>query len=76
MDIYYTCRHCNTCQGSIPKQHVPMEQLGLDQLTAVELQDVVIYDRLGNIHVQITCDYCEEAFKQNPLLHEIDFIIQ
>jgi len=53
-----------------------MEQLGLDQLTAVELQDVVMYDPLGNIHIQITCDYCEEAFKQNPLLHEIDFIIQ
>ncbi len=76
MNVYYVCRHCKKYLATIPKHQEILEQLGLNQLTTIELQEIVMYDSLGNIHIHITCDYCEEAFRHNPLLHEIDFIIQ
>ncbi|MGM9927998.1 MAG: anti-sigma-F factor Fin [Bacillus sp. (in: firmicutes)] len=76
MGIYYTCRHCNTCLGVIPKKLVQMEQLGLHLLTTEELQQVMISDSMGNVHIRIICEDCEEAFQHNPSFHGIDYIIQ
>jgi len=53
-----------------------MEQLGLHLLTTEELQQVMISDSMGNVHIRIICEDCEEAFQHNPSFHGIDYIIQ
>lgn len=76
MSLYYTCRHCNSCLAMIPKQEVHIEKLGFQSLTAEEHQELIMYDPLGNIHVRIICEDCEEALASNPSLHGVDYIIQ
>lgn len=74
--VYYTCRHCNTCLGIIPKNQVQIEQLALNLLTVDDLQSMMTSDAMGNIHIRIICEDCEEAFQHNPSLHGMDYIIQ
>lgn len=76
MGLYYTCRHCGTCLGMIPKQSVNIEKLGFHLLSAEEHHELIMYDPLGNIHVKIICEDCEAALTYNPNLHGIDYIIQ
>ena len=76
MAIYYTCRHCRTCIGMIESGKTVTRDLGFDRLTSDEHKELILQDPLGNIHVHVTCDICEEAFERAPFLHEIDFIIQ
>lgn len=76
MSLYYTCRHCHTCLGMLTKQQIQLEQLGINQLSAEEHKEFIMYDPLGNIHVKTICENCEEALESNPSLHEVDFIIQ
>ena len=52
------------------------QQLGFHQLTASEYDELLHYDKLGNLHVQVICEDCEEALRHNPSLHGIDYIIQ
>lgn len=76
MGVYYTCRHCQTCLGIIPNELVRFDMLGFDRLTVDDRKELLMIDPLGNIHVKITCEDCEEALHYNPSLHEIDYIIQ
>ncbi|WP_019244506.1 MULTISPECIES: anti-sigma-F factor Fin family protein [Bacillus] len=76
MSVHYTCRHCNACLAIIPKQELYIEKLGLQALTVEEYQDFILYDSIGNIHVKIICEDCEEALASNPHLHGMDYIIQ
>ncbi|MDQ0196038.1 anti-sigma-F factor Fin family protein [Paenibacillus wynnii] len=68
MAINYVCRHCRTFLGSINKNDATEMQLGLHSLTPAERRDIIAYDSEGEITVKVTCDYCKEAFENNPEL--------
>ena len=75
MTIYYVCRHCRTCIGMIDSGSMDIRNLGFDRLTSEEHKEIIMQDPLGNTHVHVTCEFCEEAFEQGPFLHGIEFII-
>ncbi|MGN1401641.1 MAG: anti-sigma-F factor Fin [Bacillus sp. (in: firmicutes)] len=75
MNINYTCRHCRRCIGILPGTDVEWKRLGIEQLSDAEKDDMVAFIA-GDIHVKIICNHCEDAYDANPLLHEMDFIIQ
>ncbi|MFS0784147.1 anti-sigma-F factor Fin [Bacillus sp. 1P06AnD] len=76
MNIYYYCRHCQTTVGSLPLEHVDLEQLGLSVLSDSDQNLLLSSDGQGHLYVSITCEHCEESFLSNPALHGYDYIIQ
>ncbi|MBD3108970.1 anti-sigma-F factor Fin family protein [Bacillus sp. AGMB 02131] len=76
MDLYYTCRHCQSNIGMVREQSATWQQLGFHRLSASDYHDLIRYDANGNMHVQVICEDCEEALQHNPSLHGIDYIIQ
>ncbi|WP_085522373.1 anti-sigma-F factor Fin family protein [Tuberibacillus sp. Marseille-P3662] len=76
MDIFYNCRHCGVGIGQINGQRFSTHQLGFDQLSSEDRQDMVQYDQLGNVHVSAICEDCQEALERNPHFHELDSFIQ
>ncbi|MCM3786495.1 anti-sigma-F factor Fin family protein [Neobacillus mesonae] len=68
MAIHYVCKHCRTSIGQIDAAHVTESQLGLHFLTPAERRDIIAYNSNGEMIVNITCDYCNEAILVNPEL--------
>lgn len=76
MAIHYHCRHCGTKIGSIEKNSINSESLGLQNLTEKERLEMVTYDSTGDIHITSICEDCQEALERNPDYHQFDFLIQ
>ncbi|MCM3130763.1 MULTISPECIES: anti-sigma-F factor Fin family protein [unclassified Paenibacillus] len=68
MPIHYVCRHCGTSIGQIDSSEVTEARLGLHFLTPAERRDIIAYNSKGEMLVNITCDYCNEAILVNPEL--------
>lgn len=75
MNVYYTCRHCGVDMGKLPIDTVILKQLGFEQLTNQEMQEMIVTDSYGDMHVSIVCNHCEAALESNPSLHAVDYII-
>ncbi|MDQ7861231.1 anti-sigma-F factor Fin family protein [Peribacillus frigoritolerans] len=75
MALHYRCRHCGTKLGSIEAHSLSTEQLGFNQLTNEERQEMIVYDSEGDMHVRAICEDCHESLQRNPDLYENDYII-
>ncbi|MFB5663756.1 anti-sigma-F factor Fin [Alteribacillus sp. HJP-4] len=73
MAIRYYCRHCGTNIGALDDEKLLVSpQLGLDQLTDEEQQEIIHYGSDGNVHIRVTCEDCEEALEHNPDFYGMD----
>lgn len=73
MALRYYCRHCGNSLGMLEDEEwLVSPKLGLDKLTDEEQQRIIHYGSDGDVHVRVTCEYCEEALKQNPDLFAQD----
>ena len=68
MSVNYVCKHCHTLIGRIETVDQDDERLGFYQLTPEERQHYIRTDNSGDITVRMTCDYCAEAYANNPEL--------
>lgn len=77
MAIVYKCRHCKHVMATLhhPEQFT-LKQLGLEELSNEDKQEMIQHKRNGDLHIQIICESCEEMLKQNPHYHELDSFIQ
>ncbi|SFF03519.1 anti-sigma-F factor Fin family protein [Alteribacillus iranensis] len=67
MAIQYYCRHCGNSIGTLENEELLVSpQLGLDQLSDEEQQQIIHYGSDGHVHVRVTCEHCEEALENNP----------
>lgn len=76
MALHYNCRHCGVKIGSIDSMSLLSESLGFHQLTDQERQEMITYDRTGDILVKSICEDCHEALNRNPDLHQYETFIQ
>ncbi|MDQ0220897.1 anti-sigma-F factor Fin family protein [Peribacillus cavernae] len=75
MALHYYCRHCGTKIGTLQEQMLATEQLGFNQLTNEDRQEMIVYDSAGDIRVKAICEDCQESLQKNPDLHQNDYII-
>jgi hypothetical protein len=75
MALHYYCKHCSMKLGTIEENMIETEQLGFNQLTNEERQDMIQYDSMGDIQVKSICEDCHESLQKNPDLHQNDYII-
>jgi len=75
MTIKYVCKHCQNEIATI-NSSVTDSQLGLNALSEQEKQDMISYDSMGNMQVNICCDYCYEALNANPDLLQYNSPLQ
>lgn len=68
MAIRYKCSYCGSEIGKLDQVAVDAEQLGFHSLTPEERESIITYNQSGDIEVNITCDYCNEALAQHPEL--------
>lgn len=68
MSFLYLCRCCGMKIAEFDQARVTEGQLGLDSLTAEERQHIISEENGGDTVVRILCDYCRDAFDQNPEL--------
>ncbi|MGZ9587091.1 anti-sigma-F factor Fin [Paenibacillus marinisediminis] len=68
MSVNYVCKHCHTLIGRIEGMECDEMRLGFDELTVEERQHYVRNHANGDITVRMTCDYCAEAYANNPEL--------
>lgn len=76
MSIVYQCRHCGQVVGEVDQQMVDEAMLGLDKLSAADKQDMIDYQKNGDVQVKTICESCETSLGANPHYHELDFFIQ
>lgn len=76
MSINYKCRHCGQMLGRLEQKVIEPSALGLDRLTAREMQEMVHYDSAGNMQIDAICEDCEQTLGQHPNYHELDYFIQ
>lgn len=76
MSIVYQCRHCGQVVGEVDQQMVDEAMLGLDKLSAADKQDMIDYQKNGDVQVKTICESCEASLGANPHYHELDFFIQ
>ena len=76
MALHYFCRHCSVKVGSLDNISVYSEQLGFNQLSTHERQEMISYEQNGDIHVKTICEDCQEALDRNPDLHQVQNLIQ
>lgn len=76
MAVNYICRYCKTNIASIDNREVSEYQLGLNNLSHSERQEMVTYDAHGNLVVHLVCDYCNEALSSNPELNLVNSPLQ
>ncbi|PYZ91582.1 peptide ABC transporter permease [Salipaludibacillus keqinensis] len=69
MAVHYYCRHCNSKVGLIDSA-VDSRQLGLQQLTEQEKQEMIEYDKEGHVHIRTICEDCEQTLIEYPNYHE------
>lgn len=65
MTIKYVCKYCHNELATI-NSSVTEQQLGFSALTEQDKQDMLSYDQIGNMQVNICCDYCYEALTAHP----------
>ncbi|AZV40801.1 MULTISPECIES: anti-sigma-F factor Fin family protein [Peribacillus] len=75
MALHYHCRHCGIKLGTIEEQQIQAAQLGFNQLSDEERQEMIVYDSSGNIQVKSICEDCYESLQRNPELYQNDYII-
>lgn len=76
MAIVYTCRHCGNEIGKLEQKVMDTSILGFDQLTAKEKEEMITYEKNGDVQIQSICENCEETLGNHPHYHELDFFIQ
>lgn len=76
MSIVYQCRHCGQVVGEVDQQMVDEAMLGLDKLSGADKQDMIDYQKNGDVQVKTICESCEASLGANPHYHELDFFIQ
>lgn len=64
--IIYICRHCHFLIGRLEEQGLSEIQLGFNQLTPEEREDIITNDAEGNRIVRITCESCQEVVDSDP----------
>ncbi|MCE7791256.1 anti-sigma-F factor Fin family protein [Salipaludibacillus sp. CUR1] len=75
MAFHYYCRHCRQKIGDLDVD-IDRRQLGLEQLTEQDEQEMIEYDKQGNVYIRIICEECEQALAKFPDYHEQDTFIQ
>lgn len=75
MALHYRCRHCGTKLGSLESDALTTEQLGFNQLTDEDRQEMIVYDSEGDMHVKAICEECYTSLQNNPEFYENDYII-
>lgn len=76
MSVIYQCRHCGQKIGEVDHQFLDTTMLGFNELTAEEKQEMIRYEKNGNIHVSAICDDCYDTLSKHPEYHELDHFIQ
>ncbi|MBA4542444.1 MULTISPECIES: anti-sigma-F factor Fin family protein [Thermoactinomyces] len=66
MAIHYVCRHCGYPVGTIEKTVLSETDLGFDQLTPDERNDIISNDMDGNQVVRVTCEACQQVLERDP----------
>ncbi|MCR6108822.1 anti-sigma-F factor Fin family protein [Bacillus sp. A301a_S52] len=69
MAIHYYCRHCGHKVGTI-EADVDGRQLGIEQLSDEDKQEMIDYDQQGHVHIKIICEDCERTLEKYPAYHE------
>lgn len=76
MSIIYKCRHCLQTVGTVEKEHVDEQALGLDELSQKEKQQMIEQDpNSGQMAVYAICDSCAQTLEDHPQYHELDYFI-
>ncbi|TMN22329.1 DUF2757 family protein [Lentibacillus cibarius] len=76
MPIVYICRHCGQKIGKLDQQMVDASMLGLDQLSAEDMREMIHYQDNGDMEIKSICESCEESLGSHPQYHELDHFIQ
>lgn len=76
MSIIYECRHCRRVLGELDQRTVGISDLGIDQLSQEEKNQMIKYHDDGDLSVYIICESCEASLEDNPHYHELEFFIQ
>lgn len=69
MPIHYYCRHCQKHMASI-QSVVDEKQLGFEQLSDEDRQEMIEQDSDGHVHVRTICEDCEQTLEEHPDYHE------
>lgn len=64
--VEYVCRFCSSSLGKLNNSVYSEEELGLDQLTAEEREDIIIHDTNGQMQVRVVCENCEQILNHYP----------
>jgi hypothetical protein len=62
----YVCRYCHTSLGRIESSGLTDSQLGFDQLTLEEREDIISKDMSGGTQVRVVCESCQELIETYP----------
>lgn len=66
MSLEYVCRYCNTSLGRLEQGNLTEAQLGFDQLTPEEREDIITNSIDGNQQVNVVCESCQQMLEMNP----------
>jgi len=71
MRVEYWCIHCHKAMGNVNRPGWTQEDVevhcGLNQLSAVERDETVSYNRDHKVMtVGSVCDYCQQALESHP----------
>ncbi|MBU9721996.1 MULTISPECIES: anti-sigma-F factor Fin family protein [Bacillaceae] len=69
MAIHYYCKHCRNSVGKISDYEADDHQLGFNQLSEEERQEMIEYDSQGHLQVKVICEECENTLRDNPDYH-------
>ncbi|ADU28345.1 anti-sigma-F factor Fin family protein [Evansella cellulosilytica] len=69
MAIHYYCRHCSKNVGTLSDWQANDEQLGFNQLTNEEKQEMIECNSQGHLQVKVICEDCEKTLQENPDYH-------
>ncbi|WP_037465057.1 anti-sigma-F factor Fin [Shimazuella kribbensis] len=64
--VEYVCRFCQSSLGKLNDSVYSEAELGLDQLTTEEREDIIIHDTNGQMQVRVVCENCERILNHYP----------
>lgn len=64
--VEYVCRFCQSSLGKLNSSVYSEVELGLDQLTPEEREDIISHDTDGQMRVQVVCENCEQILNHYP----------
>lgn len=64
--VEYVCRFCQSSLGKLNSSVYSEAELGLDQLTEEEREDIISLDTNGQMQVRVVCENCEHILNHYP----------